>query len=173
MKIWSMLIVTAITLVPAAGRAQDFDRKTVEKMLKDGAKKLTSANAEEREEGAGYLLGYLPCSYRQQYLAVLLKALKDSSPKVRSTAAQTLEKVQATEAIPDLVTLLDDPDSSVQIRAAYALGGLGPAARSAEPALQKALERARSQDNSMVEGSLVNALDEVAGKQAPNRYSCP
>src|SRR5690349_19252121 len=98
------LFATAWTL-----DAQDWDKKTIEKMLKDGAKKMASANADEREEGAGYLLGYITCAYRPQYQPILVKALKDSNPKVRNTAAQTLEKIQAADAVPDLVALLDDP----------------------------------------------------------------
>src|SRR4029453_12614042 len=84
-------------------------------------------------DGAGYLLGYITCAYRAQYQPVLVKALKDSNPKVRNAAAQTLEKIQAADAVPDLIELLDDPDRDVQIRAAYALGGMGKAASSAEP----------------------------------------
>ena len=169
--------VTTLALVSCVGSgpvsAQDYDKKTIEKMLRDGSRKLASANAEEREEGAGYILGYITCAYRPQYQPVLVKALKDSNPKVRTQAAQSLEKIQATDAVPDLIALLEDAEDSVRIRAAYALGGLGQAAKSAEPALKKALERARAQDKSMVEGSMENALNEIAGKTPSNRYKCP
>jgi HEAT repeat protein len=157
-------------LASRAGAGEDEeDRKTRVKMLKDGAKKLGSAKVEEREEGIGYLLGYLSCADRQQYVPVLLKALKDSSPEVREGAAQSLEKVQATEAIPDLIALLEDENADVKTRAAYALGGMGKAAESAVPALKKARDKA---GNDMVEGSMENALQEIAGKAA-NRYKCP
>src|SRR4029453_12368726 len=132
------LLATAMTL-----DAQDWDKKTIEKMLKDGAKKMSSANADERADGAGYLLGYITCAYRAQYQPVLVKALKDSNPKVRNAAAQTLEKIQAADAVPDLIELLDDPDRDVQIRAAYALGGMGKAASSAEPGLREARSEER------------------------------
>jgi HEAT repeat protein len=153
--------------------AQDWDKKTIEKMLKDGAKKMASADADERGEGAGYLLGYITCSHRAQYQPILVKALKDSNSKVRTTAAQTLEKIQAADAVPDLVALLDDPEKDVQVRAAYALGGMGKAAAAAEPGLREAQKRARAQKNSMVEGSIEVALDEISGKRASNRYKCP
>ena len=162
------LVATAWTL-----NAQDWDKKTIEKMLKDGAKKMASANPQEREEGAGYILGYITCAYRAQYQPVLVKALKDSNPKVRNSAAQSLEKIQAADAVPDLVALLDDPDRDVQVRAAYALGGMGKAAVSAEPGLRDAQKRARAQKNSMVEGTIDVALDEISGKRASNRYKCP
>jgi HEAT repeat protein len=174
MKIRSALAtVLASSLAAAVTTAQDWDKKTIEKMLKDGAKKLSSTNADEREEGAGYILGYITCAYRAQYQPVLVKALKDTNPEVRETAAQTLEKIQATDAVPDLVALLDDPITDVRVRAGYALGGLGKAASSAEPAMREALKRATAQKNSMVEGTIELALDEISGKRQANRYKCP
>ena len=175
MKIrWAGSVALAAVFAAAGSiHAQDWDKKTIEKMLKDGTKKLGSANADEREEGAGYILGYITCAYRQQYQPILVKALKDPNPKVRNSAAQSLEKIQAADAVPDLVALLDDPDRDVQVRAAYALGGMGKAASGAEPAMRKAQERARAQKNSMVEGTIELALDEIAGKRAANRYKCP
>jgi HEAT repeat protein len=167
------LAVAVLLATGWAASAQDWDKKTIEKMLRDGAKKMASANADEREEGAGYILGYITCAYRAQYQPVLVKALKDSNPKVRNSAAQSLEKIQAADAVPDLVALLDDPDRDVQVRAAYALGGMGKAASSAEPGLRDAQKRARAQKNSMVEGTIELALDEIAGKRASNRYKCP
>lgn len=162
------LVATAWTL-----NAQDWDKKTIEKMLKDGAKKMASANPQEREEGAGYILGYITCAYRAQYQPVLVKALKDSNPKVRSSAAQTLEKIQAADALPELVALLSDPDRDVQVRAAYALGGLGKAATSAVPSLLETQKRARAQNNSMLEANIEGALEEIAGKRVSARYTCP
>ena len=53
------VVVTVLAASPVGG--QESDKKTIEKMLKDGAKKMTSAKAEEREEGAGYILGYITC----------------------------------------------------------------------------------------------------------------
>lgn len=153
--------------------AQDWDKKTIEKMLKDGAKKMTSANPEEREEGAGYILGYITCAYRPQYQPILVKALKDTNPKVRNTAAQSLEKIQAVDAIPDLLLLLDDPDNDVAVRAAYAIGGLGTAGKSAEPGLKAARTRALAAKRSMVAGTIDLALEEISGKRAPDRYKCP
>jgi hypothetical protein len=167
------LVLAALAATTGTLHAQDWDKKTIEKMLKDGTKKMASANPDERAEGAGYLLGYITCAYRAQYQPVLVKALKDTNPKVRNTAAQTLEKIQAADAVPDLVALLDDPDKDVQVRAAYALGGMGKAASSAEPGLREAQKRASAQKNSMVEGSIQNALDEISGKRTSNRYKCP
>ena len=171
---WATALTIAIALClswPVA--AQDWDKKTIEKMLKDGAKKMTSAKPEEREEGAGYILGYITCAYRAQYQPILVKALKDSNPKVRTTAAQTLEKIQAVDAIPDLLLLLDDPDNDVAVRAAYAIGGFGTAGKSAEPGLKAAHTRALAAKRSMMVGRIEVALDEVSGKRVPTRYKCP
>jgi HEAT repeat protein len=162
-----------VTLLAASAAGGQWDKKTIEKMLKDGAKKMSSPKTEEREDGAGYLLGYITCDYRAQYQPVLVQALKDSSPKVRERAVQTLERIQAVDTVPLLLAMLEDPNSDVQVRAAYAIGGMGTAAKAAEPELKKAHARAMAQKDSVLEGSLINAIAEVTGKQPPNRYKCP
>jgi hypothetical protein len=154
--------------------AQDYNKKDTEKMLKDGAKKMASANAAEREEGASWVSGYIQCPYRKQYEPVLVKALKDPAPKVRVLAASALTKVQATTAIPDLVALIGDPVQDVREAAAIALGGMGVAAASAEPVLKKAHAAARAQRNDVEEGTMMEAMLQIAGKKfPPRRYSCP
>jgi HEAT repeat protein len=150
----------------------DDEAKERAKMLKDGAKLLKSKDAEERLEGVGYFIGYATCA-DQQVVPALLTALKDTSPDVRSTAAQTLEKIQAKSAVPDLIALLEDPDKNVRIRAAYALGGMGKAAESALPALKKTMAAAEKSGDGMVEGSMQNGIEEITGKQTSNRYKCP
>jgi HEAT repeat protein len=164
-------VAAVIGLAPAW--AQDWDKKTTEKMLSDGAKKLASAKAEDRETGMDWILGYLQCPYRKQYQPVLVKALKDSSPKVRSMAAQSLEKIQATDAVADLIPLLEDPDDDVKVRVAYTLGGLGKASESAVPAIKKAQAAATAANKNGVEGSMENALGEIAGQKDNKRYTCP
>lgn len=173
MRIWRTTTVALGISILASGlaHAQGYDKKTIEKMLSDGAKKLGSADATEREEGAGFILGYITCDYRGQYLPVVVKALKDSSPEVRKRAAQTLEKVQAKEAIPDLVALLDDPIDDVRERAAYALGAIGD--RSAEPGLRKAKDTAHAQHKSTLELTMQEGLDEISGKSVVDHPKCP
>ena len=39
--------------------------------------------------------------------------------------------------------------------------------------LERIQARAVAQKDSMLEGSLINAIAEVTGKQSPNRYKCP
>ncbi len=152
---------------------QDWDKKTIEKMLADGTKKLSSPNADERETGAGYIMGYIRCSDKQKFLPILTKALKDPNPKVRKTVVNTFEKLQATEAIPDITPLLMDPDSDVAERAAYTLGGLGAGAKSAIPELQKAQAAYKAQKKSMLEMTMKEGIDEINGKSDGKRFSCP
>jgi hypothetical protein len=85
----------------------------------------------------------------------------------------TFEKLQATEAIPDIVPLLMDPDSDVAERAAYTLGGLGAGAKSAIPALQKAQAAYKAQHKSMLESTMGEGIDEINGKSDGKRFTCP
>lgn len=169
-KVW--LVALALICGLGAASAQNWDKKTIEKMLTDGNKKLGSANPDERATGVEWISGYITCDYRKQYQPILVKALKDTNPKVRKTAVQTLEKLQAVDAIPDIVPLLMDPDSDVAERAAYTLGGLGAAAKSAIPDLQKAQAAYKAKHKSMLESTMQEGIDEINGKSDGKRYSC-
>jgi len=169
-RTWLAALALACGLAPAG--AQDWDKKTIEKMLADGTKKLSSANDKEREDGAGYILGYIRCSDRPKFVPILTKALKDPDAKVRKTVVQTFEKLQAAEAIPDLLPLLDDPVDDVAERTAYTLGGLGTAAKSAEPALRKAAAARKAQKKSTLAMTMEEAINEIEGKSDGKRYSC-
>jgi hypothetical protein len=164
---------SAMMLAGSLGAAQDWDKKTIEKMLADGTKKLSSPNAQERADGAGYILGYIRCSDRQKFVPILTKALKDPDPKVRNTVVQTFEKLQAVEAIPDLVPLLMDPVHDVAERTAFTLGGLGAAGKSAIPALLKAKADYKAAHNSSLESMMQEGIDEINGKSDGKRYTCP
>ena len=163
----------AVMLAGSLAAGQDWDKKTIEKMLADGTKKLSSPNADERETGAGYIMGYIRCSDKQKFLPILTKALQDPNPKVRKTVVNTFEKLQATEAIPDITPLLMDPDSDVAERAAYTLGGMGAGAKSAIPALQKAQAAYKAQKKSMLEMTMGEGVDEINGKSDGKRFTCP
>jgi len=170
-----MVLAAALAAVTglAPAWAQDWDKKTTEKMLSDGAKKLASAKTEDRETGMDYILGYLQCPYRKQYQPILVKALKDSSPKVRKMAAQSLEKLQASDAVADLIPLLEDPDDDVKERVAYTLGGFGAASESAVPAIKKAQSAAKPAHKNGLEATMEEALGEIAGTKNNKRYQCP
>jgi hypothetical protein len=102
MRLLNGAVVALVVAAGAVTGAQGWDKKTIEKMLGDGAKKLASANPAEREQGMGFIQGYITCAYKAQYQPLIVKALKDTNPKVRSSALQTLEKVAAKDAIPEI-----------------------------------------------------------------------
>jgi len=168
---WTAMAAGMVVLMTGLAGAQGYDKKTIEKMLTDGAKKMASANAADRQQGAGFILGYITCAYRTQYMPLMVKALKDPDPKVRSNAAQTLEKIAATEAIPDLIALLDDPVNDVSDRAAYALGTIGD--KSAVPEITKARDAARAQKKTSRADMFQEALDEISGKSRTEHTHCP
>jgi hypothetical protein len=161
------LVVATVTVTGAQG----YDKKTIEKMLGDGAKKLASADPAQREQGIGFIQGYITCAYRAQYQPLIVKALKDSSPKVRSSALQTLEKVAAKDAIPEIALLLEDPVKDVYERAAFTLGTIGDP--SAVPYLTKVRDNARAQKKTAVADMMQEGLDEISGKSPTEHTKCP
>jgi HEAT repeats len=166
--------VVALALVVAASAvtgAQGYDKKTIEKMLGDGAKKLASPDPAEREQGMGFIQGYITCAYRAQYQPLIVKALKDANPKVRTSALQTLEKVAAKDAIPEIAVLLEDPVKDVYERAAFTLGTIGDP--SAEPFLKKVRDSARAQKKTMIADMMQEGLDEISGKSPTEHTKCP
>jgi HEAT repeats len=171
-RTWVTAAILALAAIVPAG-AQNWDKKTIDKMLADGTKKLASANPDERETGAGYIMGYIRCSDRQKFVPILTKALQDTNPKVRVTVLEIFEKLQAAESIPDLVPLLMDPVDDVAVRAAYTLGGMREAAKSAEPALRKAQAHYKAAKQPMLEGTMEEAINEIEGKANGKRFSCP
>lgn len=71
----------------------------------------------------------------------LLKALKDRDDAIRQLAADVLDRMPLTEKmVGPLIPALEDESSAVRIYAAAALLKLGPKAKSAAPALTRALK---------------------------------
>jgi hypothetical protein len=165
------MVVALVVAASAVTGAQGYDKKTTEKMLGDGAKKLASADPAEREQGMGFILGYITCAYRAQYQPLVVKTLKDANPKVRSTALQTLEKVAAKDAIPDIAVLLEDPVKDVYERAAFTLGTIGDP--SAVPFLTKVRDNARAQKKTAIADMMQEGLDEISGKSPTEHTKCP
>jgi hypothetical protein len=170
-----MKIICAALLAAVLGStlvgAQGWDKKTIEKMLSDGAKKMNSANPSERDEGMGYILGYITCAYKKQYLPVIVKGLKDTNPKVRIGASQTLARIEGKEAITDPVALLNDPEKDVRERVAFDLGAIGDP--SAIPAMEKARDTWRTQNQRMTADDIQEGIDEITGKSKTEHPKCP
>jgi len=80
-------------------------------------------------------------------VAPLIALLKDPDAEVRMAAADVLSRHclvlsgEAKEAVPALVELLGDEDSQLRGHARSGLGGIGPEAKAALPALLKALRK--------------------------------
>jgi HEAT repeat protein len=68
------------------------------------------------------------------------RALRDSSPAVRSRGAEALGKRSGPEAVAALAQALKDPDDHVRLNASVGLWNQGPEAAAAVPALLDALD---------------------------------
>ena len=69
-----------------------------------------------------------------------IKDLQDGDSEIRTTAARTLGKLGAAEAVEPLQSCLKDESWMVRMYAAEALGRIGSHARDAVPALIQALD---------------------------------
>jgi len=166
----SAVVVSSIGMALASG--QEWDNKTVEKMLKDGSKKMESPKPDEREDGIGYIQGYIRCSDRAKYQPLLVKALKDTNPKVRVSAVQTLEKLHATDAVDVLIPMLEDPVDDVKERALFTLGSFGTDAKTAVPAIKKAQAAAKAAHKNGLEATTEGVLEEIAGTKKLRPGNC-
>ena len=97
-------------------------------------------------------------SLRQGKLAAFLT---DQNPRLRSKALIAFANIQDTSTISSVVPLLDDPDLSVRVAAAFALGQIG--ATKAQGAL---LARMRQERDSVVIGRIFEALGRVGDDAA-------
>jgi HEAT repeat protein len=90
-----------------------------------------------------------------QYAAIILGNIKSTKPKAIELLVQSLGSLEHTvppaalkslveigkPAIPYLIKCLDSQQGGVQYKCAKALGQMGPAAKSAKPALQNCCDR--------------------------------
>jgi len=83
---------------------------------------LTNSNVEKRTKAVADL-GMVPGD--SQAIDAALTALKDDKPEVRAAAAQALGDMDAKNAKPQLVALVDDPDVTVILSAAHSLVQMG------------------------------------------------
>ena len=90
---------------------------------------------------AALLIGAVGCSKKDDYsIKGLNRKLDSTNPATRYEAARKLGKQGAKDAVPKLTEMLEDPDATVRMGAAYALADIGPDADSAVSALQQALK---------------------------------
>jgi hypothetical protein len=103
---------------------------------------LKSKNSYQRM-GAALSLGHMG-SAAKKAVAALQEALKDKSLAVRCHAAQALFRIdpeQAEAAVPVLAEGLKSDRQHIRMAAATTIGLIGPAAKSAAPALREARSR--------------------------------
>ncbi|MBX3411626.1 MAG: HEAT repeat domain-containing protein [Pirellulales bacterium] len=86
-----------------------------------------------------------------QALPVLIAALHDSDPVVRTNAAKGIARLGETaqQAVPALTAALADDVYTVRLTAARALGQIGPGAAPAIPELSAALRDTESRSRAM------------------------
>jgi HEAT repeat protein len=89
------------------------------------------------------------------WLSILLQELSSPYPQLRFEAARACAELEAEEAVPRLIELIQDSDAQVQISAIDALGRIG--GREAKQALQECLDNADDALGQAAEG----ALDEM------------
>ena len=69
-----------------------------------------------------------PLSSRERTVSLLLELLRDESPEVRRTAAESLGKIGDPRAVDSVLPLMDDPAAIVREASALAMGRLKPTA---------------------------------------------
>jgi HEAT repeat protein len=89
------------------------------------------------------------------WLSILLQELGSPYPQLRFEAARACAELEAEEAVPRLIELIQDSNAQVQISAIDALGRIG--GREAKQALQECLDNADDALGQAAEG----ALDEM------------
>jgi HEAT repeat protein len=94
--------------------------------------------------------------------AALVRALEDKAPARRAAAAWALCRGGATDQFPAVGKLLKDEDSTVRLRAGFALAGAG--VKDAVPVLIDLLAELPLQDAWQIE----DYLQQVAGDKGPN-----
>jgi HEAT repeat protein len=112
---------------PATGQGQ--------RTLADWQRDLRDPSAEVRARAAQAL-----ATFDQRAVAALTGALGDGEYKVRASAAEALVKMGPGPVVPSMIEALRNAEAAVRANAAAVLGAFGPAAKSAVPALTRALK---------------------------------
>jgi HEAT repeat protein len=117
---------------------------------------------DSKRSAAAWVLGSLqvPDTIGPLWAAAMDQA---SEASVRGHAIEALGRLQAQEAVPDLMALLNDPSAELRYWAAYALGQIG------DPTSIPALERMASVDDAVLRTGFslreeaLDALENIRG----------
>ncbi len=134
---------------PATGQS----RRT----LTDWQRDLRDPSADVRARAAQGL-----AAFDQRAVAALTGALGDGEYKVRASAAEALVKIGPGPVVPSMIEALRNAEAAVRANAAVVLGAFGPAAKSAVPALARALKDA----NPRVRELAGDALSRIASSES-------
>lgn len=99
-------------------------------------------------------------------IAFWSSGLSSAEPRDRANAVQALGYLHAQERLNELLAALEDRDAIVRLRAADAIGDIGPAASNSLPALIKVINDARFIDHSN-ENRIVLAISRIGGPSVP------
>ena len=96
-----------------------------------------------------------------QIVTAVIPFLKHSDPEVRIAASQTLQKLGpfASSAVPYLMPLLQDPDSSVRSRVPYALAEIGYGAQAATSQIKLMLRNSNDIDSTVAASWALSYVD--------------
>ena len=118
---------------------------------------------------AAYALDDIGVPAQEAFPTLVTVARKDAEERTRNMAIKAMLKVNRldhywklpAEAVPDLIKLLEGPNPGRRWEAALTLAALGPVARDAVPALEKALE----DPDELVRKAAAQALMEIKAKE--------
>lgn len=105
-------------------------------------------------------------SLDNQWSTIVLRELKNISPRLRFEAARASGELQLREAVEILIELTRDVDNEVQEMTIWALGEIG--GEDAREALAKLLKKAKGERVELIEDAIANAeiIDDLANFDA-------
>lgn len=123
----------------------------------EAAKRIEKAYKYGDEDWQASALFAMGRSADERWTEQVMECLDDSNPELSKEAARAAGELELSEALPELLTLLDDELSEVRLAAAWSLSQIG--GKGVAEALEAMQERAEDEDEiDLIE----NALDNLA-----------
>ncbi|PKB68543.1 MAG: hypothetical protein BZY81_01490 [SAR202 cluster bacterium Io17-Chloro-G4] len=99
------------------------------------------------------------------WLPVLIKELQNPEPSIRYETANACGELAEEDAVPHLVSLLDDEDYQVQLAGVYALGKIGG------PLAKKVLVHCVKEGDAVLEDAARNELENIEFLEDPMAFT--